>query len=339
MARIFMTGFEAGSLEVVTSAAATISTAQKRTGAYSAYIEGNNKALQQQITPASELYVRLGLYMTGGYWGPHVFMQAIDSSGAIHITFGVNQTTRALEVRRGNYGGTLLGRGAALSLNTWYCYEYRIVIDNTLGVVQVKRDGEIDIDLVGTEDTPLDTQNGGNGDIGTMRWGGDITHSNYVMDGYVDDIAINDTSGTINNSWIGQGGIYALVPNGAGTLTQLTPSAGSNYECVDDVPPDDDTSYVESDVQDEIDTYAMSASAGAGTISAVQWLARVKANSAGSTSVARVLRVNGTNYVGSDMGIDVDYVYAKEILEINPDDSAAWESADLDALEAGLKVR
>jgi hypothetical protein len=40
-----------------------------------------------------------------------------------------------------------------------------------------------------------------------------------------------------NSKALGEGFVVHLIPNGAGATTQLTPSAGSNFQCVDEVPP------------------------------------------------------------------------------------------------------
>lgn len=336
MARIFMTGLEAGSLNVFSAvnSGAEVSTTQKRTGNYSLSIPSasDNATIAIPGSP-SEIYMRMGLYMTGGNSSySRVFLRLMDTSDLTLITCYVDYNTMRIVIKRGTYSGTTLGTSTTvISPDMWYLLELHVVISDSSGVAQLKIDGNLDINA-----SSVDTKPGTISNIGSIIIG---AYGSYVLYGYFDDIAINDTTGSVNNSWIGQGGIYALTPNGAGTSTQLTPSSGANYTCVDDIPPDDDTSYVESNVQDEIDTYALSASAGEGMISAVQWLARAKANSTGTTAVTRVLRINGTNYVGGDNIVSTSYVYKTDILEKNPDDSAAWEYTDLDAMEAGVKVR
>jgi hypothetical protein len=338
MARIWMSGFEAGSRDVFDSGTAVIATTKARTGSYAGYVK--ETYFQQGIMPRSELYIRLGLYMTGGStraatvnWG---FLQALDSGGNAHLTFAVNRISQMLQVIRGTSTGTLLGSGSVVAANTWYCYEVRVVIDDVYGVVQVKRDGTLDIDLVGTEEAPLDTRNAGNGDIGTIRFGShDVTNGLF---GYLDDIAINDTTGTINNSWPGRGGIYPMIPSGAGTLTQFTPDSGGNYARVSDVPPDDDTSYVESAVLDTSDLYTTAGVTPTdGTVSAVQWLARARLTDSGAGNLRRLVRHDGVNYAGDDQGLDTSYRYVSEIMEEAPDETE-WTLSKVNALEIGQQV-
>lgn len=61
---------------------------------------------------------------------------------------------------------------------------------------------------------------------------------------YFDDVAINDATGLWENSWCGDGHIVHLKPAGAGNNTGWTPSAGSNYDCVNEVTPNSDTDYI-----------------------------------------------------------------------------------------------
>ena len=50
-------------------------------------------------------------------------------------------------------------------------------------------------------------------------------------------------------------------------------------------------------------------------------------------------RVNGSNYEGADLTpVEANYDYFQEIWELNPDDAAAWEEADVNAAEFGVKV-
>jgi len=75
---------------------------------------------------------------------------------------------------------------------------------------------------------------------------------------WVDDIVINDTRGTRNNSWPGPGHVYGIKPNAVGSNSGLTPFPGTgehNYEDVDETPNDGYTTYVASNLSGTRDTY------------------------------------------------------------------------------------
>jgi hypothetical protein len=214
-------------------------------------------------------------------------------------------------------------------LDTWYVLEFHLKIDDVDGEIDTKIDGAIDIDFDG------DTQHTGNAGIVQVQFSNAASSLPTI---YIDDIAINDTTGGVNDSWIGRGGIYGLVPSGAGTHTDFTPSAGVNYAAVDEVPPDDDTTYVESSTAAHVDTYAITnLIPTSGAISAVQWVARAKLAEAGAGNFQRVLRHDGTDYNGGDLAVDTSYAYFTEIFDQAPD-STDWDITKVNALEAGMEV-
>lgn len=52
------------------------------------------------------------------------------------------------------------------------------------------------------------------------------TQSTINLDHSIDDLALNDTSGSVNNSWCGDGTIVSLKPKGAGNYSQWDSSEG-----------------------------------------------------------------------------------------------------------------
>jgi len=327
-----MTGFEAGSLDVVLpSTNAVISSETVRTGVYSAYVGGVGKGVYHDIPgDPSEIFLRAGIYYTGGTGGsPRKLLLFRDSAGDPQLSLYIDNPTHKLRLYRGDESTLLETSSSPLPLNAWTCLEAHIKIDDAAGVVTVKLDGVQVMDFAG------DTQQTGNANLSVARWG---SAGGDEWIGYLDDIAVNDTTGSKNNSWIGRGGIYGLKPNGAGAHTDFTPSAGANYECVDEVPPNDDTDYVEDDVVGQIDTYTLEdLEPATGIVDAVQWLARVKLAAAGLGNFKRVLRYSSTDYKGGNLAVDTSYKYFTEIFDQAPD-STDWTIAKVNALEAGMEV-
>ncbi len=351
MARIWMSGFEAGSMDVFDVVSGTVgagfgvSADQARSGTKAFYYANGgqndiNRGFMSIPGSPTEIYMRIACRFTGThvYSGTRgVFMQIQGATGQ-HLTFCIHRDTYALNIYR-KASEALLAASAPLMLNTWYCFEIHMVIHATFGVIQVKQDGSTIIDLTGTEETPLNTA-GGTGGISAVSLGGGIGNpaGYYQGHGYFDDIAINDTTGTTNNSWPGRGGIYPMIPSGAGALTQFTPDSGDNHARVSDVPPDDDTSYVESAVLDTSDLYATAGVTPTdGTVSAVQWLARARLTDSGAGNLRRLVRHDGVNYAGDDQGLDTSYRYVSEIMEEAPDETE-WTLSKVNALEIGQQV-
>lgn len=336
MARVYMCGFESGSIKQADYYnTSVISSAKARTGSYSAFIETAGTSVIRINLPAAvaEIYLRAGIYLTdaGGAYD-HVLFRDNAGTDQVYLRFADTGAGTIYAYRESN---NLLATSSvgALEFNEWHCLEVHLVIDNSSGVVQVKVDGVLYID-----ESNIDTQNSANADVQQIQFGG-TSGSNYFT-GYVDDLAVNDTNGSANVSWIGRGGIYAIFPNAAGASTDLTPSSGANYAAVDDVPPDDDTTYVEGASVDDHDSYAMSdLSPTAGTISSACWWVYGKLDEAGTGEFAPVLRSGGTDYTGTDQVLDTDYNYYYQVYETDPDTSSAWTVAGINAAEAGVKVR
>ena len=51
-----------------------------------------------------------------------------------------------------------------------------------------------------------------------------------------------------------------------------------------------------------------------------------------------MLKANTTTDLGDNVGIETSAKWLKTYYDINPDDSAAWEDADIDALEIGVET-
>lgn len=332
MTRLFMTGLEAGHLGVfdAVNSAAAISSAQARTGTYSLNIPSSSDYVQVNLpaTVTGGLYVQVAVYPTGEYNDGGI-VGTLDSDGDVGMVVAIDEGM--IKIYRGSTSYIREVAQGAVNENAWNLIEVYFLQRNTDGRCIVRVNGNVVIDHTG--DT---VPTGGQENIAQVRFG--AAYSVHATYGYYDDMIINDTAGAVNNSWPGGAGISPLTPNGAGSYSELTPSAGDNYSCMDDVPPDDDTSYVGSDVEEEIDTYEMTAPTLDGRIGAVQWLCRAKANSEGTTYIEPVTSPGSGADIGTPQLVTTGYAYYKEIMEANPDDSAAWETADLADIEVGLRV-
>lgn len=202
--------------------------------------------------------------------------------------------------------------------------EFYYAPSTTSGSFIVKINGTTDANLnitgAQTSNNDLNIDN-----IRIGSWGSDCT--------YIDDVVI-ETAG-----WIGRTQIEGLVPNGAGATTQWTPSAGSNYQCVDETPKSDSDS-VSTNTNDNIDTYAMSDLVGTGTVKAVALCVRAKYDGTpNGTNIAGVVRTGGSNYAGSDKALATSYSSNQWLWETNPSTSSTWAASAVNGLEAGIKMR
>ncbi len=237
-----------------------------------------------------------------------------------------------LSLWRGN--DTVLGIGSAtLATNTWYWFWAYMLISDTVGVIRSKINGVTDIATT----TSLDTRNdsGANGDK--------IDRFTACIDGNYefDDMYIQDATGTTNNGDdidLGEVAIPYLIPDSAGDTTGMTPSAGSNFQCVDEVPPNDDTDYVAAATSGTLDLYNLT-TASATSVKGAVARARMKKDAAGAKNARILVKSGGTVSNGSDIALGTTYQSYPRNMRQNPVTAADWTPSEIAALQAGQEAR
>jgi hypothetical protein len=155
---------------------------------------------------------------------------------------------------------------------------------------------------------------------------------------HIDDMYICDGSGSLNNDFLGDVTVSALLPNGAGNTTGWTASAGSNYQCVDEATPNDDTDYVSTSTLTAKDTYAFPSVVAGAEVKAIQVFAAVRKATEGPGKVKHVVRSNSTDYDSAEMGIGgTTYSYTRTVHETDPATGVAWTESGVNAAEFGIK--
>lgn len=226
-------------------------------------------------------------------------------------------------------GGSYIASGTATLLNNiWYYIETKVFINTTTGSVEVRINSVTDINL-----TNINTQVTANNTVNTFRW------QIYSQAGYFDDIYICDTTGSINNNFLGDNRVEAIMPTGAGANTDWTPLSPPNFSEVNEIPPDGDTSYVSSSTPGDVDTYAFGNLTAITTgVKGVQVNILNRKDDAGTREIAPVVRSGGTDYTGNTFSVLDNYSTAVQVYEEDPDTSAAWSVAGVNAAEFGQEV-
>jgi hypothetical protein len=133
-----------------------------------------------------------------------------------------------------------------------------------------------------------------------------------------------------------------LRPNAVGTTTNLQRNTGSNnYEMVDDVSPDGDTTRVyRSSDGTRVDAYGIpDAALDVRPIESVTVHIVVAMDSSASGSAKEVIRIGGNNYYGNTESLTTSYVDKYYTWTTNPSTvNLAWTWADIDALESGVEL-
>jgi hypothetical protein len=323
MTRIFTEGAEMGDILFWTSGAVTNLTTAPRSGNRHFSVSGNNTGTKN-ITAIAEGYDRRGIYFTSAAV-PHQFVRW-TKAGTILGSVRLNPSNSKLEIYTST--GTLVATSTnALLINTWYLLETHINIGNSSGSIDARIDGANFVSSWG------DTQPGADTTFDQL-----VATSTDTM--YLDDLALNDTAGGADNSWCGDGKIVMLRPTAVGDVTQLTPTSGSNWQCVDEVPPNT-TDYVSSATAGQYDLYNCGTTtiAAGDVVKRVQVEARILEESATGDSIKLGVKTESTEYWETGQVVTTAYArYVGNDLTVNPLTNVAWTQTELDDLQIGVTV-
>lgn len=250
------------------------------------------------------------------------------------VAFGYNSSTGQITANIPNSLGlsTTLGTATgSYSLGVWYFIEIRVKVGNPSGEVQIRINGSDVLNLTG-----VNTATGSLTAYQSFLFRADYPDLTWFMD----DLYICDTTGTVNNTFLGPISVYALSPVANGSSTQLTPTgAASNWEAVDEASRDT-TTYVETNTTGHKDYYGFEAlPAGVTTINGVA----VKAINTTIDNGGRKVKLNiknGANTIGTATARILSlgsWLYDYFLSETAPDGSA-WTKASVESSEAGVEA-
>ena len=255
--------------------------------------------------------------------------------GNEHIQFGF-AVGGFLTVSR---SGTLIATATnqPMALNSWYYVEFRVLIHDTTGEIEVHVDGTTvtwNATVIG-----IDTRNAGTGILDNIAIDGNFNPP-YTM---VDDLYLIDDGGAApRNTFLGPVKIEALIPQtdavAAGSNAGLTPSTGTDHGALVDENPPNTSDYNSSATVGAKDTYNYPPMSLTGLILGIQTNLYVAKSDTGARQVCAVIRSGGADFDGANIAPLTSFQYFCEVRAQNPNGSVEWTSAAVNAMEAGMKV-
>lgn len=223
----------------ITSSGATFDSTLKRTGGFSAKCNSGagNVAVACAAfsfsgfapTASTTLYARAYLQFTNLPGSTVIVFKTAVPDGA-----GVKVTSGGVVQLWDLVGNAQIGsNGPTLSTGTWYCVELSATLDSS-GIVT---SAAARIDGTSVASGTVTASSAASGIFG-VGWN-DAPGANMIVN--IDDCALNDSTGAVNNSWCGPGGVVLLVPTadtavGTGWTTSAAVGTGLSV-CVDNLPP------------------------------------------------------------------------------------------------------
>lgn len=301
----------------------------RRTGNYSFFMGGGygggsySQLRQLFASSVAEFYLRLAVDFTGS--GGFAYLKL---AGSAQLTLALDGASHRLVIPQVNITSL-----AILELGNWYVIEIHDKLSD--GV-----DGNVTLKINGVTDSSF---------TGKTNFAASPAVDEFTLkvfsggDCYVDDIAINDTSGAYQNSWIGPGGVYLLRPTGAGSIAEWTPSgAAANWDCVDEVPHNGNTDYVYIDTTGKRDLYAMAdLPPQMLSVDVVQPMIWASLSQAGISYIKPVLKLGASVTEDAQMNIvnvQPTYQIFRGSAIYEKPGGGGWTPADVNNLEAGVET-
>ena len=223
-------------------------------------------------------------------------------------------------------GSTLINgtSGLGLSAGVWYYIEFKVYCDNTVGTYEV-RVGGVNV-LSGTADTQYtSTLNY----YSKVRLGITAAYLSY------DDFYVCDSTGTVNNNFLGNCKVETLRPAGDSVVT-WTPDIGvTNYTQIDEQVIDDDTTYVEATTGKDLYTYGNTANT---SIQGVMITTDVRQTDATDYTLNNITKSGVTEISDNKFVGATGYTAKTTVVEQDPNTSTPWTQTTLNAAEFGVEA-
>ena len=236
-----------------------------------------------------------------------------------------------LYITRGSNSGTQLGSTTTYAVNfgVWNYWELSAVIaSGTGGSVTLKINGQTILSVTG-----VNTSNSGNAYCNGVQFSYNSSGQYLNMD----DLYICDASGSSpTNTFLGDVRVYGSTPSANGGSTQWAPNgAGSNYECVDSIPPNA-SDYVSSSTPGQTDLYEFPTIAVADTILGVQVSYFASKTDSGTRTIQSQVKSGTATADGTENNLSATMAYYSDIFYEDPNTSAAWTLSAVNDMQAGV---
>lgn len=247
------------------------------------------------------------------------------------VSTGIRLYLAAGNVLRIDRGTTTLATSDVTDINdgNWHYIEVKVKCHDSTGTVEVRVAGVSVISATG-----LDTKDGTQAYYNFVEFAGDSFNRIYT----VCDLYVCDGAGATNNDFLGNKKVTTIQPDGAGDSTQLTPSAGNNFNCVNEAICNDDTDYVESATADQMDLYSYAA-VSLSNVNGLQINTDCRETDATTFGIHTICKSGATTDEATSVTIgSTNFVTRSKVHEVDPNTSAAWVDTDISAAQFGVKV-
>lgn len=313
-----------------------------RTGTYSLQCAG-----VQDVNIRRALY---GEYLTLGMgFAFYITDLPVETYTALLCAFRNDDNTSQISVWLTSAGNISVGRGghniaesytelarttsSPVITDAWQHFEIQVHLDDSAGWFEIRLDSVTVLQATGLDTIRSSVLKNCNQVLGCgsrdVIGAGNLNWQCYMDDWYCYSIG----EGTENNDWIGDRRVLKLSPSDNGPDQDWTPNgASSEYDCIDEVPADEDTTYI------EVDDSALPANANfeledvpsyVGAIAGVQVYVKSKKTDAGECNLKISMQRGSDEASGSEHPISTLYAHRTTMFELDPQTGALWTPTGL----------
>lgn len=200
--------------------------------------------------------------------------------------------------------------------------------------------------------TEANVQTAGNTAMGTWQWQGSTDASSWVNIGaqFVWQPSNNYTLMTTLNGNTTSYRYYRILGVTGALNVQgvyefefqidntVSPIITAHYGMVDEAAMNNDADYVFTNTAGQRNCYDFAAVGVTGNVKAVQHVATLKKDDAGSRTAQLFVRGGSADYDGSNISVTDSYVMQRRVMLINPATGSAWNTIEIDAAQFGTKL-
>lgn len=332
MGLLMLEGFEIdrdGSLQQYKHGFATIAISAQGTGRFGwgSYGGGGNGQYITRVFPAAHDTLIMGAAVwQGDTDASTIFETQLDGNPQMGLYYR-GSSLQYFDVRRNGISGNVLATISSyiLPTQTWLYLEFKVTHHNSTGSFEVRVNG-----------IPIATGTG----LDTVEEGSP-NRVRFDLQQRYDDIYVCNDAGSQWNDFQGEIAIEGILPNGAGTHTDHTPSpAVANYLNVDENGDhDDDTTYNWSVVAGHKDTFTKPAITQAGgTVLGACVTGWARKDDAGPRTARAMLRSGATEQTGDTEILSNTTTHLELFAEVDPNTAAAWTESNFNSAEIGYET-
>jgi hypothetical protein len=287
-------------------------------------------AEQRFVLPNNRQTVGVGLR----YWPAnfpvgtnlHELVRFRNVANIDHVKIGVD-VNGYIQVINGS--GTTIGAssGSVIVPGAWQHIEVKVLVDGSVGTLQVRVEGVTKVNLTGvnTRNHATDTN------VYSLSIGEPSNANSTTF--YIKDFVVWDATGTQNTDFLGTVQIMRLTPSSDVAMAWGKSSGTVGYDLINDSPPVD-TNYISAGIGPIPAAATVELTdlpANVTSVKAVLPVYRATKTDGGDGNIQAGMISSGVTGNGTDRPITSAFTYWWDVIEKDPNTSAPWTPTNLNA--------